>query len=113
METRQKIEYKIYYLALSDMRGNVDRTNVIACFDDLEKLKNWYNKQVGPWVDKNGGADNFGKVHDYQKHFLKGSPLEWYNSAISLEPKEHPDFFGGVGYQWVENLQFRIPFNPA
>ncbi len=112
METRQKTEYKIYYISLADVRGGVDKAIPVAVFDDIEKLRTWYENQRGDWTDE-PSPDAFGQIHAYQKAFKKGSPLEWYNPAINLEPENHPDNFGGVGYAWVETLQFNVPFNPS
>ena len=45
METRQKTEYKVYTLHLADVRGGVDKAHAVAVFDDLDKLKDFYNAQ--------------------------------------------------------------------
>lgn len=113
METRQKIEYKVYALNLSDMRGGVDKSRPIVVFDDLNNLKNWYENQLAEkkYLDE----DRWYKV------FKKGSPLEWFNPLSPINQQDDDKFkvvswhdaaFGGVTEHWVDDLSFTVPFNP-
>lgn len=52
--------------------------------------------------------------YTYRKVFKKGSPLEWFNLAGSLEVvPSYETAFGGVFSQWVDELSFNIPYNPS
>ena len=114
METRQITEYKVYVLCLANMHGGVDKASPVAVFDDIEKLKNYYNSQLAdqPYIDE-PSSDSYGNVHSWNKVFKKGSPLEWFNPASSLEAVSwHDAAFGGVVEDWVQEFNFNIPFNP-
>lgn len=113
METRQKTEYKVYVLCLADVRGGVDSAHAVAVFDELEDLKNYYNSQLAdePYTDE-PSPDYYGNVHSYHKVFKRGSPLEWYNPADSLEPVYNTSF-GGVLEDWIEYHEFTVPYNPS
>lgn len=112
---------KIYVLLLSHMRGNIDNPQPVAIFDNLEKLKRYYNNQLSEkdWTDNEESLDFFGHSHSYQKVFKKGSKLEWYNPAEFLEPTSSSDiYFGGVCEQSLNTDKelsqdlFSYPFNP-
>ena len=110
METRNKTEYKIYVLCLANMHGGVDKSRPVAVFDDIEKLKTYYNSQLapGPYIDT-PSEDNYGNTHSWQ-----GSALEWYNPLTSFDVQDWNNVaFGGVISDWVDNLSFNVPFNPT
>ncbi len=128
METRQKTEYKVYILNLDGMRGSSGNASPYAAFDDLDKLKAFYNSHLAeaPWTDE-PSADTYGIVHGWNKVFKKGSPLEWYNplspvnqrgnSDIFAEASYHDAGFGGVTVEWwgifPSQDVCKIPFNPT
>lgn len=113
METRVKTEYKVYALNLAEMHGGVDKSRPVSVFDDLEKLKIYYNSQL---------AENPYKDEDrWHKVFKKGSLLEWYNPLSPINQSDgdifkpvswHDAAFGGVTEHWVDDLSFNVPFNP-
>lgn len=117
METRQITEYKVYVLNLAEMHGGVDKSRPVAVFDDIEKLKTYYNSQLAeqPYSDE----DNYG--YKWHKVFKKGSLLEWYNPLSPVNQHNGDEFkivswhdaaFGGVTENWVDTLAFSVPFNP-
>lgn len=121
METRQTTEYKVFVLELADMRGGVDKAIPVAIFTEYENLVDWYNSQLAPepYTDKGyhsyTGSDDYG----YHKVFKKGSPLEWFNPADTLEEQSFQECsFGGVNTQWMreypsrENIRGDILVNP-
>ena len=119
METRQKTEYKYYVLCLASMHGGVDKAISVAIFDDLEKLKEYYNSQLAEtsWTDE-ASADSYGNVHTWHKVFKKGSLLEWFNPMNTFEVVYGSDLaFGGITESWSEAIphqdSFNIPFNPS
>jgi hypothetical protein len=122
METREKTEFKVFVLNLADMRGGVDRSKPVAVFDDLEKLKSYYNSQLAdqPYTDTSSN-DDYGNQRNWHRVFKKSSLLEWFNplspvnnSGGIFEVVSYYDaIFGGVTEHWVDNLGFNIPFNPA
>lgn len=122
METRNKTEYKTYVLYLSDMRGNVDKCVPVAVFDELEKLKNYYNSnlEVSTYYDSEESEDYFGNVHGWNKSFKRESPLEWfnpiYNNDFEVKDANNFDTFGCVAEMWIDedpnNTNFKVPFNP-
>ncbi len=115
-ETRQTTEYKIYVLTLADMHGGVDRSHPVAVFSTHQKLKDFYHSQLAdsPYTD-GPSADNYGQTHSWHKVFKKGSMLEWYNGADSLEVSRDVSF-GGVFEDWVKvfpnSSNFNVPYNP-
>lgn len=118
METREATEYKVYCLCLADMHGGVDKSVVVAVFDTLHALKNYYESQLAgtPWTDEPSN-DWAGQPRRWHKVFKKGSPLEWYNDASSLEPQSwHDVAFGGVVEDWIRSYpsqkNFSVPYNP-
>lgn len=117
MNTRQITEYQVFVLCLADMHGGVDKAKPLAVFDDLEKLKNYYKDQLAdaPYSDV-ASMDNYGNTHSWSKVFKKGSRLEWFNPANSLEVTDWQSVaFGGVTEQWVTDVRpesFNVPFNP-
>jgi len=108
METRQKTEYKYYYLVLSNMHGGVDKAKPVIGSFELQTLIDFYNKEKEPWKDENETSDSYDNKHSWNKTFRKGSKLEWYNDLESIEPVESPSVFGGLGYTWIDTLQPNI-----
>lgn len=114
MNTRQKIEYEVFVLCLADMHGGVDKSRPVAVFDELQKLQDYYSSQLAdePYTDE-PSMDSYGNTHSWHKVFKKGSALEWFNPASSLDPAQtYECIFGGVFSDWVDNLDFNVPFNP-
>jgi len=120
METRTKTEYRFFILHLSDVRGGVDKATALAVFDDIEKLKSYYNSNLAeaPWSDE-PSPDFYGNTHSYSKVFRKGSPLEWYNPVRSFNVVSSYDAVeGGVTESWGEDDYltqngWTIDFNPS
>lgn len=122
METRQITEYRCFVLNLAEMHGGVDKSTGVAIFDDIEKLKSYYNSQLAhePYSDKGYNSYSGSDDYNYHKVFKKGSPLEWYNplspvnnsGGIFEVVSYHDSAFGGVTEYWTDNLSFNIPFNP-
>lgn len=120
METRQRTEYKVWVLELADMHGGVDKARAVAIFTEHQDLICWYNAQLAtePYEDK-GFNSCHGDDYTYQKVFKKGSPLEWFNPANTLQEKSFQECsFGGVRTEWFnefptrENIRGDILFNP-
>ncbi len=124
METRGVTEYRYFVLNLAGMHGGVDKSIGVAIFEDIEKLKSYYNSQLAdkPWTDK-PSMDAYGNKHSWSKVFKKGSPLEWYNPLSPINspnPEDifqvvshHDAAFGGVTEYWTETMgDFTIPLNP-
>ena len=98
MVTRTINEVKLYALVLNPMQApKIEYGEVVAVSLDYDRLVEWYNSQKAPEMWRDG---RFGKT------FAKGSPLEWYNSANSLEPDDTQPFGHGINTHWVreENL---------
>ena len=102
MQTRTITEVLIYKLILNDMRyPKIEMKSLVAISTSYEKLVDWYNSQKADdvWVDV---IDEY----NWRKAFKKDSPLEWYNSADSLQPVE-PEVVmnyigGGICKTWVD-----------
>ena len=102
MQTRTITEVLIYKLILNDMRyPKIEMKSLVAISTSYEKLVDWYNSQKADdvWVDT---IDEY----NWRKDFKKDSPLEWYNSADSLQPIE-PEVImnsigGGICKTWVD-----------
>ena len=117
MSVKTRQIYEVYVLELANMHGGVDKAEVVAIFSEHQKLKDWYNSQLAdkPYTDT-PSKDNFGQTHSWHKVFKKGSPLEWYNPANSLEEASCQ---GGVRTSWVndyptrETINNNYPFDPV
>jgi hypothetical protein len=113
MNTRQKTEYEVYVLELAEMHGGVDKAIPVGVFTSLDELKNYYQEQIAEesYIDEIDG-------HKWHKVFKKGSRLEWFNGADTLEPQTYQQCsFGGVNTQWVteyptrESISYHLIFN--
>ena len=99
MQTRTITEVLLYRLILNDMRSpKIEIKTLVAVSTSYEKLVEWYNSQKADdsWVDTIDG-------YNWNKTFKKGSPLEWYNPADSLELMEIDQLrhsIGGIGSLW-------------
>ncbi len=120
METIQKTEYKCYVLNLAEMHGGVDKSVGLAVFDDIEKLKSYYNSQLAEQPYKDKGYNSYAGSDDYEYHkvFKKGSLLEWYNPMNNFDVVSYQNAgFGGITEYWTPDYPsqeaFRIPFNPS
>lgn len=98
MVTRTINEVKLYVLVLNNMQApKIEYGEVVAVSLDYDRLVEWYNSQKAPEMWRDG---RWGKT------FAKGSPLEWYNPAYSLELDNTQPFGHGISTSWVreENL---------
>ena len=87
-------EIDIYYvLVMNLMRDRVENATEIRRFDTLEELQEWYKSLlVSPYSEEgpSGGFDR--ETQMFNKTFLKGSDLEWFNPLREEEfttPNRH------------------------
>ena len=118
MDTREKIEYGFWVIALNDMRGAAEDLRGIAAFSErADALAFYHSCVVEPWTDE-PSADNYGNVHEFNKVYRKGSPLEWCNPPNCDFIEKIQDGFGaGIFQHWQEDgstdqRDWSIPINP-
>lgn len=82
-----------YALLLNDMREpNIENIQIVKLSDARQELVNYYKSLlVEPYTDG-----------QWRKAFKKGSELEWFNPAVTLENDN--DYWGGI-WQVDDNSQ--------
>lgn len=93
METRNITQVRIYKLVLNSMFANYEQGNIVAISPSYEKLVDWYKSQCAKELWRDGR---------WEKSFIQGSPLEWYNPCLSLELNDTDHYGHGIGDEWIE-----------
>jgi len=104
VQQRQISQTLIHKLVLNPMRSNTENSILVAWSDCKDKLINWYNSQKAPEPYTDNGSPSFecqGDSHSWYKVFSKGTELEWFNPADSLD---NPNRYGqGIQEEWVDD----------
>lgn len=79
----------LYGLFLNPMCGRAEESTLLAVSTDAGTLACWVREQEGPWDDVNS-------IHTWRKMYRRGSPLEWFNPPMSLEPDSYDPFNQGI-----------------
>lgn len=96
METRTITQVRIYTLGLNPMMGRSEERRIVALSTDYNKLVAWYRDQLAPEPWRDG---------QWYKEFRAGSPLEWFNPAITLD-LDKPPFGHGIGDMWIPEREW-------
>ena len=99
-EARNVTELRLYKLILNPMTDRAEAGQIVAISGDYDKLVQWYHSQLASEPYRDG---------QWYKVFTKGSPLEWFNPAGTLE-LNNPGLFGhGIRDEWVaESVYYNV-----
>lgn len=98
METKNITVVRIYKLILNPMYELLERKQIVAISTDYNRLVSWYRSQL---ADDHCYMDN-----GYNKVFKKGSPLELFNRAGSLNLNDGGSFGHGIFDEWIDLNDF-------
>lgn len=92
METRTIVEGKVYVLFMNPIQGRAENSMPVAAASEYNTLVNWYlSKQCDPYRD------------DWMnKHFIRGSELEFYNPVPTLELNQGNHWHQGIYEYWIQ-----------
>lgn len=99
METRTITQVKMYVLVLNPMTGQAEGAEAVAMSDDRQRLVNWYNSQKAP--------ERYNDDERWNKMFIKGGPLEWFNGLSNIDSDVIETFGQGVHETWAEEHSLR------
>lgn len=102
MNTRTVTQVEVWFLFLNPMVGRMEERSLVATALSKESMIEWYNQQVAPELWHDGR---------YNKTFIQGSRLEWYNPVSWMGGGFEPNDYGqGLFSEWVnEDIVHTMP----
>lgn len=97
METKNITIVRIYKLILNPMYDRAETRRLVAISTEYDRLVSWYRSQF---------VDDPYSENGYYKVFKKGSPLEYFNEAGSLNLNDGGSFGHGIFDEWIDLNDF-------